>query len=551
MSQEIFKINYNRYQTIFYKNSSPIDLKSREDINYVEEYYPSGLFVQSHSDEQELTFSDNFANIMASVGKSYVMIVIEKTDKKLSLKIFHGGKYRKRGNKWFKVSKNVEYLTLSLDKGDVYSGHLHDFQKKKKFKSRVRRNCFITDPINEIKNKIRNLIPLDKEQKVSISENIIKIFLKEADGQESSRIDNTKRLCDFYLKGKGIKYPDNYMSYFGHGAYTAYNGGGKGLLPKMKTLRKFNMKLVDAFMYENDLKGDVIKKVIHETKRIHLDLLKIAMNLFPNSMVLQEYELVKKLIETEKSGSFDFDTKRMSKKEIQNFFSCFKNSILDSDIDYWSLRDHTEMYSFLKNVGENIKWTSYNHSTFREEHLDWTDKCDFYRRGYYTRIYPISLDLAFKIPIIDGDDVYYPIILKESDEYNEESRLQQNCVKTYIGRPSSLIISLRKNSTISDERATIEYQIFKKDDVITFNRPQSLGKYNSRLDSSWNEALKSLDQMMENWIGDGKNFETVKLQKILENKNKLYSDSEWSENGFLFWTYNVINKNSPHYNFFN
>jgi hypothetical protein len=224
--------------------------------------------------------------------------------------------------------------------------------------------------------------------------------------------------------------------------------------------------------------------------------------------------------------------------------------MVDLDIDFWTLRDHTEMYTYLKNVGENIKWTSFDTPTFREEHLDWTDKCDFYKRGYYTRIYPSSLDSAFKIPIIDGDDVYYPIILKESDEYNDESKLQQNCVKTYIGRPSSLIISLRKNSTISTDRATVEYQIFKKDEIVTFNRPQSLGKYNSRLDESWNEALKSLDQMMESWIGNGENFETVRLEKVLENNQKLYSGSEWSENGFLFWTYNVINKSNQTYNFF-
>jgi hypothetical protein len=323
-----------------------------------------------------------------------------------------------------------------------------------------------------------------------------------------------------------------------------------GSMPKMKTLRKFDMKLVDAFMHEKKLKGDVIKKVLHNIRSVRVDLIQAALDIFPVSLILQDVELVKELFENITAGTISFNIEGMSKKEIKNFFSCFRNSMVDLDIDFWTLRDHTEMYTYLKNVGENIKWTSFDTPTFREEHLDWTDKCDFYKRGYYTRIYPSSLDSAFKIPIIDGDDVYYPIILKESDEYNDESKLQQNCVKTYIGRPSSLIISLRKNSTISTDRATVEYQIFKKDEIVTFNRPQSLGKYNSRLDESWNEALKSLDQMMESWIGNGENFETVRLEKVLENNQKLYSGSEWSENGFLFWTYNVINKSNQTYNFF-
>ena len=535
MSQEILKINFTKYQTVFHRDHSPLDSKTDEWG-----LYDKHVFVQTSDDQQEITYNENGTNLMASVSKSYMMAIIERKEQKLSLKVFHGTRYRGRGNAWFKVSRNVEFLTLNLEKGDIYFGYLHDYQKKRKFKRHVRRNFFATDPINSIRMMIRNLIPLDNEQSNSISENFIRTFLKEMDGQEDSKLPHTRRLFEFYLKGKGIKYPNNYFIYFQK----------MGDLPKLKTLRKFDMKLVDAFMHDNKLYGDVIKKVLHEVKHLEVNLVQSALNTFSPSMILQDKELVKELFECGQGGGISFNTNGMSKKEIRNLLSSFRSCIVDKEIDLWSWRDHTEMYTYLKSVGENIKWTAHNNETFREEHLDWTDKCDFYRRGYYTRIYPISMDLAFKIPIIDGDDVLYPIILKESDEYNEESKIQQNCVKTYIGRPSSVIISLRKNSTVSEERATIEYQIFKKDDVVTFNRPQSLGKYNSRLDPSWNDALKSLDQMMENWIGDGKNFETIKLEKILENRQKLFSDSEWSENGFLFWTYNVINKVSPNYNFF-
>jgi hypothetical protein len=535
MSQEIFKTNYTKYYTTLYRDSNPIDINPDEL-----RIYSRNLFVESSNDDQELTYQSNLSNPLASVTKSYMMVVIERKDSKLSLKVFNGSIHRRSGNNWFKISKNVDYLTLNLDKGDVYFGHLYDYQKKRKFKRRVRRNFFSSDPIQSIKLAIINLLPLGKDERISLSNTILNIFLKEIDGIDDVKSNFKDRLYKFYLKSKGIKYPNNYITYF----------RDMGSLPKMKTLRKFDMKLVDAFMYEKKLKGDVIKKVLHDVKGVRVDLIQAALDIFPVSLILQDVELVKELFENITAGNISFNCEGMSKKEIKNFFSCFRNSIVDSDIDFWTLRDHTEMYTYLKNVGENIKWTSFDTPTFREEHLDWTDKCDFYKRGYYTRIYPISLDLAFKIPIIDGDDVYYPIILKESDEYNEESKLQQNCVKTYIGRPSSLIISLRKNSTISTERATVEYQIFKKDEIVTFNRPQSLGKYNSRLDESWNEALKSLDQMMESWIGNGENFETVRLEKVLENNQKLYSGSEWSENGFLFWTYNVINKSNQTYNFF-
>ena len=46
-----------------------------------------------------------------------------------------------------------------------------------------------------------------------------------------------------------------------------------------------------------------------------------------------------------------------------------------------------------------------------------------------------------------------------SEKYNQESALQSNCVKTYIGKVGSIIISLRDGSNDSNTRATIEYKL--------------------------------------------------------------------------------------------
>jgi hypothetical protein len=101
-------------------------------------------------------------------------------------------------------------------------------------------------------------------------------------------------------------------------------------------------------------------------------------------------------------------------------------------------------------------------SKFREEHLDWSDKIEHYRQGSYTRIYPdYSYELIQK-PISVGDDVYYPVLLDDSHNYNKESSQQSNCVKTYIGKCSSVIVSLRKGDIDSDKRATIEDLILYK-----------------------------------------------------------------------------------------
>ena len=41
----------------------------------------------------------------------------------------------------------------------------------------------------------------------------------------------------------------------------------------------------------------------------------------------------------------------------------------------------------------------------------------------------------------------------------------------------------------------------------------------------------------------------AKIEKELANGQKLHSDSEWSENGFLNWTYSVINNVGSSYTY--
>jgi hypothetical protein len=69
-------------------------------------------------------------------------------------------------------------------------------------------------------------------------------------------------------------------------------------------------------------------------------------------------------------------------------------------------------------------------------------------------------------PMTVGMDTYYPVLLTNSSVYNQESQLQSNCVKGYIGKTGSIIVSLRKGSIDSDIRGTIEYSLFKDSEGI-------------------------------------------------------------------------------------
>jgi hypothetical protein len=198
------------------------------------------------------------------------------------------------------------------------------------------------------------------------------------------------------------------------------------------------------------------------------------------------------------------------------------------------------MYTELKMFGEqDLKWYSFeNKYDFNREHLDWTDKLQHYRKGIYTRIYPLYMYEMISQPInVD----FHPVLLDTSDGYNEESNYQSNCVKGYIGKPSCLIISVRTGESLT-ERATIEYRLTKKDDIVYADRVQSLGKFNQKLEEDWTTVLLKLDQVVLSCVRD-KRFETVKLIKKCNNGMTLNSDTHWNDSGLLRWTFTNIENN--------
>ena len=141
---------------------------------------------------------------------------------------------------------------------------------------------------------------------------------------------------------------------------------------------------------------------------------------------------------------------------------------------------------------------------------------------------------------------FHPILLDNSLTYNDESNHQSNCVKGYIGKPSCLIISVRFGK-FSEDRATIEYILTKKDDKIYADRVQSLGKFNQKLESQWTSVLLKLDQVVLSCVRD-KRFETVKLTKECSNGVVLKSDTYWNNDGKLRWVVQNIENN--HNSFF-
>ncbi len=554
MKEEIFKVKYEKYECVIHHTSTPLSYPhqrmgnqlTEESISWIDEVEekleqtPNRrnkrlVWIDNESFDSEEKYIENYGNPLARVLKTYVMVVVEKEEHKVSLKLFWGFRERKVGNTWFKTSKNVDYVTVNTKTGDVYTGYLHNFQKKRKATKKINKNFFISEPVNSIKMKLRNILGSFITQHFEVSMEAISKFMFEIDGREEfEKLDFEKRLFRFYLNKKEVKYPNNFHLY------------AKVLLgPKIrKLLKKNDKKLVDAFMKDQNLSGKKLKTALHQCNSLNIKLYQSAKNLFGDDWINQEPDFIVNLLNSEHGFNRLIPTEFLnviSKEELRRVFRLFKRVYIDGVLDTYTFMDHIQMYTELKLYGEqDLRWMSDENdkSDFREEHLDWTDKIQFYKRGHYNRIYPTRLYDLIEKPI--GD--YYPIVLNDSHNYNEESSLQSNCVKTYIGRPSSLIISLRKGSPSSEDRATIEYKLSKDGDKIKGQRVQSLGRFNSKLDEHWIEPLFKLDEYVLSFIQD-KQFETVKLTKKCANGTFLESESYWDESGTLRWTYKPIDGN--------
>lgn len=540
MKEVLYKKEYSYYSTALHKNSTEIDAKSLWSTS---EKFPLFVCEKNSNDEEE--FVKNFGNPLASVFRNKQMLLVEKYENKISLKFFINQKSRSVGKVWFKETKDLHYLTVNVESGDVYFGSLLNYNKKKKCQKRIQKNFFLNNPITSFRIKIKSYLSNFDPINVLDSFDAIRIFTSNMDGNfDITNSDFTKRIFKFYLEKKGYKYPNNFE------LFAPFFFGGK----IRKKIKKNGYKLVDAFMDANGLKGDRIKKAIHECEEyLNLTVFHFAITIFPYDWVCQDSSFLVKIFNFNKTFGREINFNEikpfLTKGELNKIFLVFKE-VIYNNIDNHSFLDHLSLYLSLKNYGEiNLKWNSKSKKDFVTEHLDWSDKLEYYKRGSYTRIYPSYMDEQISEVIKIGEIEYFPTLLKTSEEYNSESYFQSNCVKTYIGRASSIIVSLRVGSLESENRITCEYHTFRLNNKFpSLRRVQTRAKYNGEA-IGFETPLEILDKRMEDIILDNR-FKTVQIEKKCSNGVELHSDSKWDWDGFLTWTYKTHVDNS-HNNFIN
>jgi len=437
-------------------------------------------------------FEKNYGNPLCEVTVQRSTFVVEENEDKICLKVFYCGKHRKAGEVFFRKSTKLNYITFNKKTNIFTVGKNTEYHKKRgKGKSSVvRRNSFPISLTTDGYHSFMNGLDDAKTYNLEITEGI-NLFLSKIGAEKIINYASLPMsLFGCLLDKQGVKKPDNWRGY--------YNIYPK---PTKKDYKKYGFKMVDAYMKLNDVSSEKIKKVLHKVQNPCFKSIKMLMDIFGRDFILQRPEEELCIIFNTKIDESPFQPVRhyfenFGKRDISNCYQIYLISKTDHLASTHSFYDHVRFFDVLSR-NEPIKWMSKTLKEFNAEHSIWSDKVDFYTTGRYSRQYSNEFVERVSKPIITSDKIAFnPIVLQSSEEYVDESVHQSNCVRTYQNRPSSLIISLRKEN---GDRASIEYRPsigkfgMNDNQPVIFKRVQTLGRFNGLLDDSWDDAIFILD----------------------------------------------------------
>jgi hypothetical protein len=537
MREELFNLTRKEYRVLEYSDTNRVLSKQEEEdmpFGVVRSSAPWGHFDVKDEHNTEEMFIKHYGNPLAYVEMTRRIITITKEGDKITFKMFWYNRRRRIASKWFKTNTQCKFITFNHKTNALYTGSLDNYHLKRNCRKRIKRTLFNSDPINKIRCWVRDSFN-DEDKKTidvpTIVNQVVSVFVNSIPGTEKyPELLPEQKIYRRYLDAQGVKYPNNWFELID--AYPQ---------PKKKDLVKCDYKYVDALMKVHNLKGDKVKKSLHSiNKFVDANHFNSACKIFGEKFILNQPDDIINLFLSAwdlspLSGNVTFFNS-LSKSEKLNFFEIYK-LYYKKLINTHTVNDHIRFYNFLKNL-EPVKWKSKTHDEFTQEHYDWSEKYNHYTNGDFTRIYnPTFVDKVNEV-ILTKDGPYFPEVLLTSKRYNNESFFQNNCVKTYVKRINSLLISLRRGEGDTEERASIEYEIVplvwsNGDFNFKLNRVQTLGKFNHRLDSSWDDVLVKLDERISVMEYE-KLFDTLQIEGEFGGR-KVFSDyiiKDYSRDGY-------------------
>ena len=461
-------ISYPSIEWLFGDNDTP----GSGTVNPETRIVKNSKFYTTNDEVIKRFFADPFSSIIIST----ITKEVYRDGDKLYIKVKNFVKRREVNCKFFRKVSLSFGIIFDLKNGNITSYH---YRKSGRGKSSTIRTNYFENTQSVIMSLIRtfNYGDLAHITNRSVDEDTLfndftsrmhpdkfmKIFIGALTNGEKSwngvQSEILTILLDKMVEIKGIKMPNN----------------GKSLLkyhyPGAKFLKKNDNKLVQAVLDSYGIKTKAILKLFHLNENVKLFEIREIKSLFgdkfskyisninPDFFIPHKEE---KLQQTQvplelrlSNGAFSrFD---ISEKERENAFKLIRgykergDSIMGGNI-LSLLRDHFSMIETCREFYPDLFFSSNTWEQFNEEHMRLSGLVKKIRKGT-TIEYVYDNRLIRDIETQLGD--IKPYILKTSQDYDEEGDYMHHCVATYSNKDTSIIVSLRDNT--SKDRVTCEF----------------------------------------------------------------------------------------------
>ena len=345
--EKIYEHIVTTYNTDFYHNFNSLNEKLSVDEIFGEKYFVSaksmGTAQHPHfeydtsrmSSKDEGVFEENYGNPLCSVNHCRRILNIEKTDEKVSIKLFYYERARRVGKPYFVKSTAMYFLTYNYKTNSIYYGSLINYHKKRKCVKKLRRAVLCEDPVNHFQFRINEFFNGaifsggNVEFEKFDGSLVIKKFIDAIPTIKEFDVEDKYTLYRHYLTTSGVKLPNNWKCLI-----ETYPQ------PKKTDYKKVGFKYVEALMSIRGMKGDKLKRTLHRIKSLNMVSYEFAVNLFGLDFLLSrpddEIELIldNPVYFHEYRGGIEF-----SKTELKNIYSIYKLVCLKI-IDYTSFSDH-------------------------------------------------------------------------------------------------------------------------------------------------------------------------------------------------------------------
>lgn len=483
----------------------------------------------------------------------HAIVEVVQDGDKVSIRFKYTTRTRQKGGQYFKITRTNSFVTYNIRTKNFYFGRIAK-KNKKLVSKKIRCNQFKNPVLTELKLTIRrtfnHLMTKTGDWKDMISTRTehgsygdevayraleqfaYAIFNKNLIlfDYKSNHLEN--QLYKLYLQDNNISFPDTV------GQYSVIQ------IPKSKMLKEGN--IVNCFMNENNIKGRHARTILNQNKDIDFHTL----NEVYHNFGVDYFNMIRKsFFSRSTEGMYNawfnmidvkvncriYGLNKSDKKRIVNLIN------ESPDIDWGLIKNHLYMINELKKFGEDFKMNFTNRHDFNHEHYNITELLEKFKEGKVTRIYNEEFIREVEEPIYGFHIDYYPVVLTSSLQYNEESKTQSNCVRTYVEYPECFIISLREGSWYGNVRATIEYKITKK----SLDRVQTRGRFNANLNEIWDIPIEILDNRIEMLFKKGK-FDLPKLIKEFSNgkvieRYALFVDDDEMKSIYPRWNKRIPN----------